>query len=136
MKKRYFDVRQNVRGNKNLDVLVRGDVPDEFEDIPSTVGIEIACGFVQEEKFGIMDESLGQLEPLFHPRGIGIEQPVAGFAESDIEKDLVGPFRGFGTRHSRKLSEVGRERIRRPARPRSSRPRACSRWIFGWMSGR
>ena len=98
-----------MRGDQDLDVLGRGDVLDELQDLLAAVRVQVGRRLVEEEELGIVDEGLGQLEPLLHPGRIRVEEPVPGLAEPDVEQDLVGPLHGLLTGHARQLAEIGGE---------------------------
>ena len=104
-----LDVVEDVRGQEDLDRLVGRDVPDELEDLGPAGRIEVRGRLVEEEDLRVVDEGLGQLEPLLHARRIGVEEPVAGLAEADVEEDLVGPLHGLLAGHAGELAEIGRE---------------------------
>ena len=101
---------KDMRRDEDVDVFFRGDVLDEVQDLDPALRVEVARRLVEEKELRVVDERLGQLQPLFHPGRIGLEQAVAGFAEADIEKDVMGPFHRFLARHPRKLAEIGGER--------------------------
>ncbi len=89
--------------------LVRRDVADELEDLGlRPVGSRFEVGSSRNRILRVVDEGLGQLQPLFHARRIGVEEPVAGFAEADVEEDLVGPLHGLLAGHAGELAEVRR----------------------------
>ncbi len=102
-----LDVGQDVRGEEDLDVLVRGDVGDELQDLRPALGVEVRGRLVEEEELGVVDQGLGHLEPLLHAGRVGVEEPVARFFEPDVKEDLMGPLHGFLPRHAGELAEIG-----------------------------
>ena len=101
-----LDVVEDVRGQEDLDRFVDRDVPDELEDLRASGRVEVRGRLVEEEDLRVVDEGLGQLEALLHARGIGVEEPVAGLAEADVEEDLVGPLHGLLPGHAGELAEI------------------------------
>ena len=48
---------------------------EEFDHLPPLSGIEPGEGFVQGDHQGVVDDGLGQLDPLAHPLGVGGKPP-------------------------------------------------------------
>ncbi len=56
-----------------------------------------------------MNERLRQLEPLFHPSGVGFHFAIPALFKSDIIEDFVSSLHGFLTGHTGQLSQIGSE---------------------------
>ena len=59
-----------------------------------------------------MHEGLGQLRALLHARRVGVDGPIARFAEPDVVEHLVRAADGFVTGHAGQLAREGHERGR------------------------
>ena len=105
-----FNIGQQVRGNDDVHALLFGDVADEFQHLLAPDGIHARSGLVEQQQLRIVDQRLGQLQPLLHAGGIGVHQAVARFFQAHVIQDIVGSFHGFLARHAAQFAQVGGKR--------------------------
>ncbi|CVK34061.1 protein of unknown function [Methanoculleus bourgensis] len=80
------DLGEDVGGDEDR-LSFAGEVLDEFPVLPDSLGVEVCRRLVKEEYFRIVDQRLGEPEPLLHPAGV-----LAGLLGDAVEVDQVEEF--------------------------------------------
>jgi hypothetical protein len=108
-----------VAGHDDGDAELRARPPDERQHLVTAGRVEAVGRLVEEEQPRIVDERLGELDPLLHPGRVAADGAVALLVQPDVAEDLGGPLAGGGpgqAGHPRHVAdEVGRRRVGRQA---------------------
>ena len=94
-------------------------------------GIESVRRLVEQEQARIVDERLGELDPLLHPGRVAADRAVALLVQPDMAEDLGRTLAGRGPRAGRRSGRDARRRRSRSCRAAGSRAPACSRRARG-----
>ena len=111
-----FDVGQQVRGEDQVDALVVRQVADQLEHLVAPLRVHAVGRLVEKQQIGIVHQRLRQLDALLHAGRVGLDVPVARFAEADVEQHFVGALHRIDARQAGQLAAVGDERHRVHAR--------------------
>ena len=104
-----LDVGQQVRRQDQVHALVVGEVADQLEHLVAALRVHAVGRLVEEEQVGIVDQRLGQLDPLLHAGGIGLDVAVARLAQAHVVEHLVRALHRVGARQPGQLPAVGDE---------------------------
>ena len=104
-----FDLAEQVRRDDDRDAELAAGTFDEREHFFAAFGIEAVGGLVEEEEFGIVDERLREFDALLHAGGVGPDESVALFVESDMSQCFGGTFACGGGGEPRHAAHVGHE---------------------------
>ena len=114
-----LDLAEQVAREDDRDPELRAGSPDEVEHLVAAGRIEPVRRLVEEQQPRVVDERLGQLDPLLHAGRIAADRPVALLVQADVAQHLGGPLAGSGpwqAGHLRHVpDEVGRRRLGREA---------------------
>ena len=69
--------------------------------------IETAGRLVEQQHRRVVDDRLGQLDPLFHAGRVFVEQPITGILQFEVSQHLVGTPLRLPARHAAKFSGKG-----------------------------
>ena len=67
---------------------------DEREHLVAPGRIEAVRRLVEEQQARVVDERLGELDPLLHAGRVAADRAVALLVQADVAEDLGGPFAG------------------------------------------
>ena len=114
-----LDLAEEVRGDDDRDPELAAGSKDQLQHLVAAGRIEAVRGLVEQQQPGIVDERLGELDPLLHPRRVAADRPVPLLVQAHVAEDLGGPLPGRGLRqagHQREMrDDVGRRGVRRQA---------------------
>ncbi len=114
-----LDLAEQVARDDDGDPELGAGPPDEREHLVAAGRVEAVGRLVEEQQARIVDERLGELDPLLHPGRVAADRPVALLVQPDVAEDLGRPLAGGRARqagHPRHVGdEVGRGRVRRQA---------------------
>lgn len=98
----HFDFRENMSGNDHR--VIERETFDQFADLADLDGIETVGGFVEDEEFRLVDERIGQTDPLAVAFGKGFDHfPADAFESAGID-DVSYLAAGFAAFESFELS--------------------------------
>ncbi len=80
------DLGEDVGGDKNR-LSFAGEGEDEFPVLPDALGVEVCRRFVEKEHLRIVDQRLGEPEPLLHAAGV-----LSGLLGDAVEVDEFEQF--------------------------------------------
>ncbi len=83
-----FDLTEQVRGHDGRDAEFGAGAVNELQHLVPARGIEPVRRLVKEQQTRIVDERLGELDPLLHARGVAAYRPVALLVQPDVPEDL------------------------------------------------
>ena len=91
-----------------------------LEHLVAAGRVEPVRRLVEEEEPGVVDDRLGQLDPLAHPGGVAADRPVALLGQPHVTEDVRRPLPGGLRRQAGELAglgdELGRADVRREGR--------------------
>ena len=89
-----LDLAEEVAGQDDRDPELVAGPADELEHLVAAGGIEAVGRLVEQEQPGVVDERLGELDPLAHPGRVAADRPVALLVQADVAEDVGGPLAG------------------------------------------
>ena len=89
---------------------------DQLEHLVAAGRVEAVRRLVEEQQARVVDERLGELDPLLHPGRVAADRPVALLVQPDVAEDLGGPLASRGARQARHQREVRDDLRRRDVR--------------------
>ena len=114
-----LELAEQVRGDDHRDAEVRTDPADELEHVVAPGGVEPVGRLVEQDERRVVDQGLGELDPLPHPGGVAAHRPVPLLVQTDVPERVGGPFargRGGQARHPPHVhDELGGGHVRRQA---------------------
>ncbi len=114
-----LDLAEEMRGHDHGDPELRAGSVDELEHLVTAGRVEPVRRLVEQEQPRVVDQRLGELDPLAHPRAVAADRPVPLLVQPDVAQDLGGPLAGRGPGQPGDLGEVGddvgRRHVRRQA---------------------
>ena len=96
-----LDLAEQVARDDDRDPELRAGPPDQREHLVAAGRVEAVGRLVEEEQPRIVDERLGQLDPLLHPGRVAADRPVALLVQPDVAQHLGGPFARGAARAAR-----------------------------------
>ena len=85
-----------MRGDDDGHPELRAGPPDQLEHLVAAGRVEAVRRLVEEKQTRIVDERLGELDPLLHAGRIAADRPVALLVQADVAEHLGGPLAGRG----------------------------------------
>ncbi len=104
-----LDLAEQVRRDHDGDAEVRAGPLDQVQHLVAAGRIEAVGGLVEKEELGIVDERLGELDPLLHAGGVAADLAVALLVQSDVAEHLGRAFAGRRPRQAGDAGHVGHE---------------------------
>jgi hypothetical protein len=86
-----LDVAKQVRGEEQGLAVIPCEAREEIEHGVTPGGIESTGRLVEEQGWGVVNQCLGQFEPLPHAGGVFFKFAIAGFFEAQGRQKLVAP---------------------------------------------
>ena len=126
-----LDLAQQVAGEDDRDPELGPGPPDEPEHLVATGRVEPVRRLVEEEEPGVVDDRLGQLDPLAHPGGVAADRPVALLGQPHVAEDVRRALAGGLGRQAGQLAGLGHELGGADVRREGRDARACSRRTAG-----
>ena len=114
-----LDLAEQVAGHDHGDPEFGAGPSNEPQHLVASGRVEPVGRLIEQQQSRVVDERLGELDPLLHAGRIATDRAVALLVQPDMAEDLGGPLAGGRarqTRHPRHVShEVGGRRVRRQA---------------------
>ena len=104
-----LDLAEQVAGDDDGDPELGPGPPDEREHLVAAGRIEAVGRLVEQQQARVVDERLGQLDPLLHPGRVAADGAVALLVQPDVTEDLGGPFARGRARQAGHPGHVGHE---------------------------
>ncbi len=111
-----LDVGEQVAGEQQAHPLVAGQVDGQVEDVVAARRVHAVGRLVEDQEPRVVHDGGGDLQPLLHPRRVGIAATVPGLAQADVIEHLVGAPKGVAVPHPHQLARIRRRRD--PGHPR------------------
>ena len=105
--------------------------PDQLEHLVAAGRVEPVRRLVEEQQARIVDEGLGELDPLLHAGRVAADRPVALLVQPDVAGGPRRSARGPRSAAGRTSARGGRRRLSPRRQAAGSRARACSRRTGG-----
>ena len=77
-----LDLDEEVAGHEHGPSLV-AERPEELADLLDPGRVEAVGGLVEDQQLGVLEERLGQAEPLAHPERVGLHEVVGSLRQPD-----------------------------------------------------
>ena len=81
-----LDLAQEMRGHQDRDPELGADPPDEVEHLVAARRIEPVRRLVEEHELRVVNERLGELDPLAHPGRVPAHLSIALLEQADVAK--------------------------------------------------
>ena len=121
-----LQLAEQVRGDQDRDAEVGVDAADQAEHLVAADRVEAVGRLVEQDQLRVVDQGLGELDPLLHAGRVAADGAVALLVEADVAQRVGGALAGRGRRQPGHAAPCGR-RTRWPTRRAAgSRARACS----------
>ena len=114
-----LDLAEEVRRDDDGDPELGAGPVDELEHLVAAGRVEAVRRLVEQEQTWVVDERLGELDPLLHAGRVAADRAVALLVQPDVAEDLGGPLAGGRPRQpgdqGQVRDEVGGGRVGRKA---------------------
>ena len=91
------------------DAELRAGPADQRQHLVAPRRIQAVGGLIEQEQPGVVDQRLGELDPLAHARGVATHGPIALLVEPHVPEDLRGPLASGPTGQPGHRRHVGHE---------------------------
>ena len=95
-----LDLAEQVAGDDDGDPELGAGPPDQREHLVAAGRVEAVGRLVEQQQPRVVDERLGELDPLLHPGRVAADRAVALLVQPDVAEDLGGPLAGGGARQA------------------------------------
>ena len=95
-----LDLAEQVAGDDDRDPELGAGPPDEREHLVAAGRVEAVRRLVEQQQARVVDEGLGELDPLLHAGRVAADRAIALLVQADVAEDLGGPLAGGGARQA------------------------------------
>ena len=102
-----LDLAEQVAGDDDGDPELGAGPPDQGEHLVAAGRVEAVGRLVEQQQPRVVDERLGQLDPLLHAGRVAADRPVALLVQADVAQHLGRPLAGGRRRAARTSGPCG-----------------------------
>ena len=114
-----LELAEQVRGDQHRDAELGADPADQPEHVVAAGRVEAVGRLVEQHQLRVVDQRLGELDPLLHAGRVAADRPVPLLVEPDVAQRVGGALPGRGPRQpghpGHVHDELGGRHVRRQA---------------------